>query len=75
MRNLNRDQKEILTEIIEKYHLPNITMDNISEELKNRLFDALSDEFCATGLRENDEPNPRGLLIESVIDAVLDLKK
>ena len=78
MRKLSQAQKEILLEIIEKHHLSEITIDNIdsiSVEMKLELAEFLTDEFCATGLREDWEPNPRGLLIEDVIDAVLDYLK
>ena len=76
-RKIKQEQKEILSEIIKKYHLSEIDVstNSISEEHKLRLLDALSDEFCETGLQEDWEPNRRGLLIESLIDAVLDHKK
>jgi hypothetical protein len=30
----------------------------------------LADEFCETGLKENDEPNERGIEIEDLIDVL-----
>jgi len=78
MRKLSQKQKELLFEVIEKYHLSEITIDNvgsISNEMKLELAQFLTDEFCATGLQEDWEPNPRGLMIEDVIDAVLDYMK
>jgi len=34
------------------------------------IINILSSEFCETGLMENDEPNPRGKLIEELIDVI-----
>jgi hypothetical protein len=38
--------------------------DNQREDLRQ----ALTDELMETGLREDDEPNERGLLLEELID-------
>jgi len=47
-------------------------MKKLSLEQKILLCLALTDEFCDSGLQENYEPTRHGLLIESVIDAILD---
>jgi len=80
---LRKNQMELLAEVIKKYHLTNIVLPDIIVQgiLKERgetnenLFQALTDEFCTTGLGEDWEPNQRGLLIESIIDAVFCHKK
>ena len=33
-----------------------------------RLQDAIADELCTTGLRDDSEPNARGLMLEDLID-------
>lgn len=37
---------------------------------KDAIMDAISSEFIATGLLEDDEPNARGLLLEELLDRV-----
>jgi hypothetical protein len=69
MKKLSQEQRKIFFEIIEKYQLPYLLMENMSEKLKKYLIDVLSHEFCATGLQENSEPNHRGLL-ESILEII-----
>jgi hypothetical protein len=40
----------------------------LSTNQRDELRQIVTDEFCATGLRENDEPNARGLVLEDIID-------
>jgi hypothetical protein len=40
----------------------------LSANQRDELRQIVTDEFCATGLRENDEPNARGLVLEDIID-------
>lgn len=40
----------------------------LTEQQRDDLRQAVTDEFCQTGLKENDEPNQRGLLLEEIID-------
>jgi len=40
----------------------------LSDEERETLREALTSEFVATGLEENDEPNARGLELEGLID-------
>lgn len=42
----------------------------LSDEERDSLRQALTDELVASGLREDDEPNERGLQIEELIDRV-----
>ena len=39
-----------------------------SKATRFRIRQALTDEFCDTGLNNDDEPNQRGLLLEELID-------
>jgi hypothetical protein len=40
----------------------------LTEEQQDELRQTLTDEIMETGLREDDEPNGRGLLLEELID-------
>jgi hypothetical protein len=40
----------------------------LTEYQRDELRQAVTDEFCETGLQDNDEPNERGLLLEELID-------
>ena len=40
----------------------------LTETQREELRQTLTDELIDTGLRENDEPNERGLLLEELID-------
>lgn len=40
----------------------------LTDDQREDLRQALADELLETGLRENDEPNERGLLLEQLID-------
>jgi hypothetical protein len=40
----------------------------LSADQRDELRQIVTDEFCATGLGEDDEPNARGLILENIID-------
>lgn len=40
----------------------------LNAEHRDELRELVTDEFCATGLRDDYEPNERGLLLEEIID-------
>lgn len=42
---------------------------------RETLLDAITSEFCETGLQSNDEPNKRGLMLEDLIGLVNNLKE
>lgn len=54
-----------LVSIVDQAHLAPLGHDE-----KEALIAALTEELLSTGLREDDEPNGRGLLIEELIDCV-----
>jgi hypothetical protein len=65
---------ELLSEAVTK-HRPDLTHlitalpdEELSEDQREELRQAVADEFCETGLREVDEPNQRGLILEELID-------
>ena len=45
-------------------------MSKLTFQERERLVDAVGDEFAATGLREDWEPNQRGLLLVELLDVV-----
>jgi hypothetical protein len=69
---LNQRMRDLLAEVIEKRR-PNmlqlITSGNIevTDAEVDELFDIVGDEFMETGLKQDDEPNERGLLLEDLI--------
>lgn len=64
---------ELLMEAVSK-HRPDLvglfTSQNIelNDSQRDELRQALTDELCETGFREDDEPNERGRLLEDLID-------
>jgi len=47
----------------------------LSWDQRERLIDGIMEEFCATGLRPDSEPNERGLLLEELRDEFLILRE
>ena len=47
-----------------------IELESINADQIEALCDVVVDEFSSTGLREDDEPNPRGLELEGLIDVL-----
>jgi len=41
----------------------------LPKDIRLKVVDELSDEFCLKGLKEDGEPNSYGLVIETLIDA------
>ncbi len=74
--HLFRSLANLLREIAGKYRVP-LSMDEnareqfeITDSVKRALIDAISTEFMATGLRENNEPNQRGIRLEELLDTL-----
>lgn len=65
---------ELLSEVIRKRRpdligvLASIQPVQLTEYHREELRQLLTDEFTETGLRDDDEPNARGLLLEELID-------
>ncbi len=66
----------LLEEVIRKQRpdlvqlLAKVKSGTIAEDERRTLLAAISTEFCATGLGPGDEPNKRGLLLESLLDCL-----
>ena len=41
---------------------------HLTEKDRDTLIEAISTEFCATGLRQDSEPNHRGFQLEELLD-------
>lgn len=73
MIRLSPKMTELLTEVISKRcpHLLGLLAVPQGTERTNSQLDELrevvADEFSETGLKEDDEPNQRGLLLEDII--------
>lgn len=50
---------------IESFKIKDLTPEQISQ-----LCETITDEFCATGLKSDSEPNERGILLEELLDYV-----
>ena len=73
---LKTHQRQLLLEIVSQRY-PELTDHIVSNDLRDLssadlevIRDELGLEFAASGLREDWEPNPRGLEIEDLIDFV-----
>lgn len=75
MRRFSREQKQLLYDIAQK-HKPSLLdkillpISTLTDSEIDDIILLLSDELCQTGLMPNDEPNNRGLEIESIIDII-----
>jgi len=58
-----RKQRPTLAPLLAK-----LKADALSEDERRALIDVISSEFCASGLGADDEPNERGLLLETLLD-------
>ncbi|WP_411850309.1 hypothetical protein ACLB90_15560 [Stenotrophomonas sp. LGBM10] len=52
------------------FQLPEDGVERLAEHERGLLIDLLLQEFSATGLGSDDEPNQRGVGIEEIIDVV-----
>lgn len=73
---LSGKQRALLTEVIEKQKsslypiIDKIDTGVITNEERSLLVEAITQEFCATGIGHDEEPNERGLLLEALLDAL-----
>ena len=72
MSNLSHDAEQLLREVLEirdPILLEAVTdLRRPKRGLVDKLCGLVLDDFCATGLRGDDEPNSRGLQLEALID-------
>jgi hypothetical protein len=64
LRNVVAARQPELLPLIDK-------LDGLSDSEINKLTSLIGDEFMETGLREDSEPNERGLQLEEVIDLLI----
>lgn len=72
MRSLSPSSQRLLYQVLAR-RSPTLleSMEDISRpprELVNKICELTTDELCATGLRDDDEPNETGLRLEALID-------
>jgi hypothetical protein len=76
-RPLEPDMWALLHEVLGKrepllvQRVSNEGLASLTDDERSRLTGAISDEFTSTGLQPDDEPNARGLTLEELLDAVL----
>lgn len=69
-------ERELLAEVLQHGVPPRIDLllaaeaDALSGEQREEICGLIGKEFLRTGLSANDEPNPRGLELESLLDSV-----
>jgi hypothetical protein len=70
---LSPPMTELLSEVVSKRcpHLASLlaTLEDVelTDSQRDELWDAVADEFAEAGLKEDDEPNERGLILEDLI--------
>ncbi len=74
MKHMKPKDKELLIEVLKK-RLPSVLplpsdleFDRVTPQQIDDICQALTDEFCETGLLSNSEPNERGIRLESLLD-------
>ncbi len=72
---LNRDQESLLLDVLEIQNAIGLIQKNetglfCKSSDQEKIRQAVLDEFCSSGLRDDDEPNQRGLELEDLIDAI-----
>ena len=66
----------LLDEVIRKRRgdlipsLSKVQSGTLTEDERQAFLQAITDEFCASGCGSGDEPNERGLLLESLLDCL-----
>ena len=72
--HLPPEKNDLLLEVVRKHGLiitPVVNEEGVwqfSDTDRDVIIDAISSEFCASGLLPNSEPNQRGLLLEELLD-------
>lgn len=74
LNKLDSQAISLLQDVLRKHQpalLPlvsRIEISGLNDEDRQAMMDAISNEFLETGLEDDDEPNPRGLALESLLD-------
>jgi hypothetical protein len=73
---LKPEMGELLTEVLEKRRRDLLKLIqpyrqiDLIEDQRDEIIDTVTDEFITTGLKEDDEPNQGGLLLDDLIGAL-----
>ena len=73
---LSSEERALLREVVARQApellgtLPRADLNVLLPDERRRLCDLISTEFMQTGLGPDDEPNPRGLKLESLLDSI-----
>ena len=76
MSKLNRDELELLRQVLASQAPARMELvgkagdGSLADAERGELCGLIAAELAATGLDDDDEPNPRGALLESLLDAV-----
>lgn len=68
--------EELLTEVLERRRpdllklIPPYREMDLTDLQRDEIIDAVTDEFTATGLKEDGEPNHRGIRLDDLIGAL-----
>ena len=79
MQRLSKEMEGLLREVVQGRRPDLLAILNshaeggLTELQRNELRHAVTEEFCRTGLREDDEPNRRGLRLEELTDRLGEL--
>ena len=75
-RRLRPEEETLLRRVVSR-RLPSLLrrietlgVEPLNEQEKSLLWDAISDELIETGLRPDDEPNERGIILDDLIDRI-----
>ena len=75
-KQLTPQLKALLEEVVQKHRpdllplLPKAQSAALAADEQGAFLEAISSEFCATGRQADDEPNERGLLLETLLDCL-----
>ena len=73
---LKPEMEDLLTEVIEKRRpdmlrlIPPYREIDLTDFERDEIIDAVADEFTATGLKADDEPNARGIRLDDLIGSL-----
>jgi hypothetical protein len=76
IKDLSKAQQDLLRDILQRHGSQLLILLDSPDAIKltgnqrDELRQLITDELCATGLRDDYEPNQRGLLLEELIDRV-----
>ena len=76
MNSMSTELQALLKAVLLKHSpdliavVSNNNLSTLNDDERNRIIQLVSLEFSETGLESDDEPNPRGLALEELLDAL-----